>query len=190
MTRKQALQYAITVLNAQNIVNKGVILKIQDIMKEMPFCHWSKETIIDTLQQWAIENGRNPTCGDLKKCNNLPPHSIIKLRFNMTAKQFLDKYFPQPLEQELNSLYCEHPKEYWLNIFKSEYNRIKPSSSNNYNKLRNHQYPSWITTAKMYNLNKWSELLDLCNIHINKSKKQTKFIVNHISNIEKLKQKK
>lgn len=90
MTRKTALRKALEVVTDKEVANK-----LQEIMNDLPLTSWSENTIFDSLEQWIEDNGRTPTTTDLKQ-KGLPPHTVIKQKFNMTAKEFLTKYYKKP----------------------------------------------------------------------------------------------
>lgn len=163
MTRKQALYKAL-----ETITNKDVIEKINEILDDMPFTGWSKRTIFDTIDQFIIDNGRSPTTTDFKK-KGLPPHPVIKLRFGISLKEFLEKYYSN--NKKCNSkVYFSKTKEYWKENFIIQYHRVKPTSAEGYNRKRSESTPSWGTVAKLYNIDKWLDWLRFCNIipYINK----------------------
>ena len=94
MTRKQALQEAITVLSAHK-GNEAVIHKLQEISADMPLNRWTESAIHDSVQQFIADNGRTPTATDFKK-RNMPPHPVIKLRFKKTLGEWLEENYPIP----------------------------------------------------------------------------------------------
>lgn len=71
----------------------------------------------------------------------------------------------------VKSRYSYKTPHYWIEIFKSEYEKIKPTTAKEYDVKRNKKYPTWRTTATMVNLNRWSELLKHCDLtYYNKTK--------------------
>ena len=151
MTRKQALHKALEILT-----DKEAIGKIQEILEELPFTNWSERTIFDTIDQFVLDNGRNPTATDFIP-KGMPPHPVIKLRFGINLKEFLAKYYPQP----------EKNKEEYKRIFIEEYIRISPKGANEFNQKRGENIPTWGTFAKMLGFNKWLEWLTFCGLEKN-----------------------
>jgi len=88
MTRKQALYSTL-----ETITDENVRKKIIEVLNDLPFTSWSKSTIFDTIDQFIVDNGRTPTTTDFKK-KGLPPHPVIKLKFGINVREFLDKYYP------------------------------------------------------------------------------------------------
>lgn len=164
MTRKQALLKALELLDKNKDIE--VINKITEILNELPLINWTKDTIFDTLNQWVIDNGRNPTTTNLKK-KGLPPHPVIKFRFNMTAMEFLNMYYPQPIKLCNSKVYYMKTKEYWCNDFIKQYQIIKPTSAEEYNCKRNKNTPSWQCVANICEVKKWYDFLRLNTLEIN-----------------------
>jgi len=193
MTRKQAVFKAIEALEALDGKDryieeaKSILIKMTN---EFPVTGWTKEWIFDMLDQFVIDNRRNPTTTDLKKSNKLPAHPVIKYHFDMGAKDFLQKYYPK--EYKCNSqFYGFRTKEEWLKLFINEYNRICPTSAEEYNHLREKNTPSWGSIAGYYHITKWSEFLKFAGLKtyrkINNSRRaleKVEFIINSSSELE------
>ena len=127
--------------------------KLHEVLEELPLTRWSERTIFDTLTQWAEDHGRNPTVSSLKQ-KGMPPHPVIKLRFGVNAKEFLDEHFPQE----------EKAPEYWKALFISEYKRMGKPIAEEYNKGRKEGTLSWATVAKLYEIDRWSRWLAFCKL--------------------------
>jgi len=148
MTRKQALHKALDVLT-----DSEAISKINEIIDELPLTGWSERTIFDTIDQFVFNHGRNPTATDfIPKC--MPPHPVIKLRFGITLGEFLAKYYPQP------KINLEEQKA----AFVAEYKRIQPRGACDFNKRRADGIPTWVTFAKMFEITRWLEWIDFCEL--------------------------
>ncbi|MCL2639140.1 MAG: hypothetical protein FWD48_12335 [Oscillospiraceae bacterium] len=169
MTRKQALHKALEVLT-----DLEAIKKINELLEEMPLTCWSEAKIFDSIDQFVLDNGRNPTATDFIK-NNMPPHTVIKLRFGMTLGEFLAEYYPQP----------EFNRDEQKQLFISEYNRIKPQGACDFNKRKTAEIPTWITFAKMFGIGKWLDWLNLCGLEkssptlVKRTQRATIIIVAH-----------
>ena len=175
MTRKQALYRALQVLEDKETINK-----INEILNEMPFTHWSEKTIFDAIEQFILDNGRIPISKDFKKRNNMPPHPVIKLRFKMKVSEFLNKYYP--CDKIYHSPYSYKTKEEWKDFFISEYMKNKPNSEDTYNKTRKEKTPTWDTIAKMFGKNTWLTWIEFCGLSeyisdINKKKGRVDLLV-------------
>jgi len=153
MTRKQALY---KVLDA--VDDKAIRAKIIEILDDMPLTNWSEQSIFDTIDQFAIDNNRLPHVSDFKK-KGLPPHTVIKLRFGMNLKEFLEKYYTS---KKLCSsrLYHQKTKDEWKDIFIRDYIKNKPRSAEGHNKARTKGTPSWQTISVMFGITSgWIGLL-------------------------------
>ena len=160
MTRKQALCEILGMLESSE--NKELAKKISEIIDDMPFTGWSERTIFDTIDQFIIDNNRIPTGTDFKK-KGLPPHPVIKLRFGINLKEFLNKYYPVKKLCDSKDYYHK-TKEEWQEIFLNEYKTHKPHSGEEYNEKREKKTPTWATVAKMYKISKWLEWIEFCAV--------------------------
>lgn len=89
---------------------------------------------------------------------------------NDSSTEALNMYYSR-LNGKVKSKYSYKNSCHWIEIFKSEYEKIKPTSAKEYDVRRKKTYPTWRTTANMVNLNKWNELLRYCDlITYNKTK--------------------
>ena len=156
MTRKQALSKAIEALRKEEGYD-DVIRLLQDIYDELPLIHWSDKSIRDTVEQFIVDNGRNPTSSDFRK-KSMPPHPVIKQKYNITLGEWLQKNYPTrtPTFEELKTKYTRE--------FIEEYIRIKPTSEEDFNKRRNKKTRTWITVAKYNNANTWLSLLQTLSL--------------------------
>ena len=174
MTRKQALNLALQALDDGETKNK-----IQEILNEMPFTHWSEKTIFDTVDQFIIDHNRVPCAKDFKKQNRMPPHPVIKLRFKMTVTEFLKKYYP--CDKIYYSPYSYKNKNEWKTFFISEFIQNKPTSEEEYNQTRKNQTPTWDTIARMFGIKKWNQWLSFCELKTSENKKIKIIISNEIN---------
>ena len=160
MTRKQAVCKALALLKHMepSAEIEETMEKLEEILCEMPFTRWSEETIHDTLKQFAAEHGRNPTATDLKR-KGMPPHPVIKLRFGMTAKEFLHTFYPTEPRAHESTPYGGKSKEEWTADFIVQFGEIKPASAEQYDKQRQKKTPSWQTIARYNGQTRWAELL-------------------------------
>lgn len=165
MTRKQALHKALEALTDNDA--KG---KLRELLDELPLVNWTEKSIFDTIDQFIQDHDRPPTVTDFKK-KGLPPHTVIKLRFGINLREFLDMYYPT---EKLNNskIYFIKPREHWQELFVTEYHKIKPASAEEYNSNRPEGSPSWQTIAKMFEIIKWLDWLKFCEISPYINKKQ------------------
>ena len=193
MTRKQALMRVCGMLDTyeQTEETREIQEKLCEIMEEMPFASWSERTIFDTIDQWIIEHGKIPNTRELAK-KGLPPVPVIRNRFKMNAREFLDKHYPRPEKLCYSATYGNKTANEWLESFKIQYDTINPRSAEEYNKRRDAYMPSWFTVARICDVQKWSELLELCGIYTSsflpnnfgRRGEKKEYIVNHTSDYE------
>ena len=157
MTRKQVLHRVLEI-----VTDEEIRVKIAEIIDELPLTGWSEKTIFDTINQFIVENGRAPSLTDFKS-KGLPPHPVIKLRFGMTLREFMNTYYPKS-NLCSSKIYRYKTKEEWKQIFLNEYFEKKPLSANEYNRIREVGTPSWATVAKMFGVTGWLKWLEFCEI--------------------------
>ena len=158
MTRKQAIYQAIQALSKEK-GHEEAISSLRDIYEELPLIHWTDKSIRDTVEQFIIDNGRNPTASDFRK-KGMPPHPVIKQKYKITLGEWLAQNYPThaPRFEELKSKYTED--------FVNEYIRIKPTSEGDFDKRRNRNTKTWITVAKYNNTTTWRGLLNALSLPI------------------------
>jgi len=190
MTRKQALCMALEALKTLAVTEESTASEthatntekdgstktevqaaceiIQGMIQDLPLTSWTEKTIFDSINQFTQDHGRTPTVSDFRK-KGLPPHPVIKLRFGITLREFLNIYYP---ENKLCSskIYFTETKEYWRDCFLADYHANKPCSAEEHNAKRTNGTPSWQTTAKMFSVLKWVAWLNFCNVipYVNK----------------------
>lgn len=172
MTRKQAILKAITILS-QNKENEKIIEKLQDILEELPSSSWSKKSIIDAIENYAIEHdNRLPYERELTAENHMPSNTVIYNKFGIKAiRKFYEKYFPDFITKALyGSPYSDLTQEDFKNIFINNYNRIRKElnvknvTNKLYNIYKDIGTPWAETIMRNCNCTTYSELLILCNI--------------------------
>ena len=151
MTRKQALHKAIEALKAQS-ENRDIIAKLREIEAEMPLNHWTKRAIVDAVEQFIADNGRNPTATDFKR-KGMPPHTVIRARYGVTLNEWLEKNYPSAINS------YELRKKLYTSRFISDYKRIGPQTADDFDKNRTPGTVSWQTLKSYYNVTSWYGLL-------------------------------
>lgn len=153
MTRKQAISLAIQALS-QDGQNEEAIRILHTILEEMPLNRWTEDAIRDSVEQFILDHGRVPQCRDFKK-RGLPPHPVIKNRYGITLREWLEKNYPQ----EVPPLSEAHSKA--TEDFVREYLRIRPVSGEDYNARRARPASlCWMTIAKYNHTRRWRILLE------------------------------
>lgn len=165
MTRQEALYYAISAIEQQPESEAGkraidVLLKMAESCK---YIKWTKETVIQALDNWKIEHGRNPSVTDLSE-PDMPKGTTIKKLFDMKPSAFLNMYYPREHKKKATTKYDLMSLEEYKSIFVEQYQKHKPTSSKQYDSLRDVSTPSWNTIAIRCGLTTWNELLSFSKV--------------------------
>ena len=170
MTRKQAVLEAIRILS-NNDNNREVVNKLEEMLLEVPLSSWTKKSILDSIETFAIEhNNTLPTVEQLTKENGLPSNTVINAKFHISSiKIFYKKYFCGFNQKDNNSSqYRNEEPNYFINTFKSNYSAIRKLLNlrhvdyNTYNKYKEKNTPHLSTIIKNCNCKNYYELLVLC----------------------------
>jgi len=158
MTRKQAISLAIQALSEVG-ENEEAIAVLQSLSDELPLVHWSDSTIRDSVDQFILDHNRVPTVTDFKK-RGLPPHPVIKQKYGITLKEWLDKNYPSvsPPQDEVRKKLTD--------AFVKDYLRIRPRSADEYDAKRSPGSPCWYTVAVHNNTKRWRGLLEKLGLPI------------------------
>lgn len=93
MTRNQALLAVFALFEDKNRHTEE-IKKLKEVATVMPFTEWDDATVKDAVEYFMLQNDRLPTVTDFKKENGLPSNPVIKQRYKMNLREWLDKNFP------------------------------------------------------------------------------------------------
>lgn len=156
MTRKQAL---LAVLKEQS--DPEIIEKLQDIIDDEPSVRWTKKKILDSIEQFILDNNRCPLTCEMDRLAILPPHTNISHYFNITYMELIKEYFPDymrnsKIEIDANTLSKQ---------FKKEFVRLEYPSESIYNIKRSKELPTIQTTAKYVGAKNFTELLKMCGFY-------------------------
>ena len=180
MTRKQAIAKAIQAVSDCGLEDANDIIELlQDIYDELPINHWTDKSIKDSVEQFIIDNGRNPTATDFKK-RGMPPHPVIKQKYKITLSEWLENNYPTQI------LNFDELKNEYTKAFVEDYIRIKPKSSDEFNRKKSADTRCWQTVAKYYDVKAWLSLLsvlDLPHFAENTCRNPVSFSVNIDSNL-------
>ena len=151
MTRKQALEAAVRLLAETGRNEEAAVL--HTIMEELPLNRWTDGAIRDTVEQFILDCGRVPTVSDFKK-RGLPPHTVIRQKYGITLRSWLDLNYPDRLNTKEES-HTEATK-----AFVRDYLRLMPKSAEEYNERRPQGSPCWYTVAAYNDVRCWRSLLE------------------------------
>ena len=156
MTRKQALNKAIQVLSKEKEFTEVVGL-LRDIYDELPLIHWSDKSIRDTVDQFIVDNGRVPTASDFRR-KGMPPHPVIKQKYKITLGEWLEQNYP------VHKASRDELKEKYTKEFLEDYERIKPKTQEEFNRVRSKGTKSWQTVAAYHGVKSWRALLGVLRL--------------------------
>ena len=153
MLRKQALQLAIELLSDR----QDITALLQDILDEMPGIHWTDKKIRDTVDQFVLEKGKMPVPSDFCQ-GGMPSKTVFQQKYNIPLSQWLEENYPRT-KPSREQIIAENTKR-----FIEEYNRIKPTSSNEFNEKRAPGILTWNSIAHGHKLTSWYALLKLLDL--------------------------
>lgn len=177
MTRKQAILQAISLLQT-NSNNKELCVKLQEIYDDMPLTHWSEKAIFDAFDQYILDYGHLPSKAELSNNKNIPTHSTVKNRFNMTLEKFFEKYYGNYIKKCNSRVYGRFDKDYWINNFKEQYVKQDCPSMSEYDKNRNKGTPMSRHLIKICGFKNWNELLFYCGFKLHGSNNNSTIVQN------------
>lgn len=184
MTRKQALLCAIELIGD---TRPELTSKLQEMVEDMPMSHWSEAACYDAIDEYYLTHGKLPSTSEMNRNPSLPSHSTIENRFKMTALEWL----------RLRQDYVPRLADSTIEAFKSEFERIQPTSAAEYNERRNKDMAVWQTVSARYTAsNSFRRLLEYAGIEPlppkNAPRKQTEYQITTTGGIwaieERLKQ--
>ena len=155
MTRKQTLELAIQKLAD----NEEAVQVLHTLIDEYPLNRWTEAAIRDSVEQFILDHGRVPNTRDFKQ-RGLPPHTVIKNRFGINLKEWLEQNYPT-VNPPLDELQAKATED-----FIKEYLRIRPVSAEDYNARRTHPSRSWFAIAKYNHTRRWRILLEKLNLPV------------------------
>ena len=165
MTRQEALHYAIFTLQQQPPSKKrndavNILLQMAESCK---YIKWTKDNVIQALDNWKAEHGRNPSVTDLSE-PDMPKGTTIKKLFDMSPSAFMNLYYPRKQNKKPTNKYNLMLPDDYKKIFVKQYQKHSPTSARQYDALRDKGTPSWTTIIFHCGLKTWSELLSFADV--------------------------
>lgn len=170
MTRRQAVEAAIKQLSVCG-QNQEIIEKLQDMLGELPLSAWTKKSIIDAIEDYAIGHDHVlPGSKELTAGNHLPSNTVIYHKFGISSiDKFYQEYFPQFTRQyKASSPYRGCGVDYFSGVFMENYQRIRKKTkvkyvdTKIYNRYKEANSPHLCTIIKKCGCKSYEELLILC----------------------------
>lgn len=188
MTRKQAMSEAISILS-QDSKNTQIVVKLQEILCELPMSIWTKESILDAIENYAIEhNNTLPYERELTSKNHMPSNTVIYNLFGISAiREFYAKYFSDHLVRPClkKSPYENYSQEDFVKIFIQNYVRIKQELNvknvnyRTYDFYKDKNTPCVNTILRNCHCDTYNDLLILCKLKQEKKKLATHIAITY-----------
>lgn len=187
MTRRQAILQAIQILS-NHPENDEIILKLQEILDELPLVAWTSKSIIDSIEDYAIRhNNILPNSKKLTTYNRLPSNTVIYKIFGLTSiNEFYEIYFSKYIHNKIPlSPYVNKDKNYFLNTFKENYKRIKIKNNikyvgqKMYDENREKGTPLINTILRKLDYISYDDLLIICGYKKRKKEIETKIDISY-----------
>ena len=193
MTRRQAILQAIRILSNYP-ENDEIILKLQEILDELPLVTWTSKSIIDSIEDYAIRhNNILPNSKELTTYNKLPSNTVIYKIFGLTSiNEFYQIYFSKYIHNKIPlSPYANRNKNYFLNTFKENYNEIKIKNNvkyvgqKMYDNNRKKGTPLVNTILRKFNNISYDDLLIICGYKKRKKEIEAEIDISYNDSIER-----
>lgn len=162
--RQEAFDIAVNAIKAlpPSERNNAAIEYLESARSER-YIKWDKDKILDAMNTWKNEHGRNPTIKDLRD-PMLPSAGTIINIFNITASEFFRTYFPSPPSRHLHK-YSNRTADEWVADFIIQYETILPSSAKDYDLHRRSDSPAWVSIAGYAGVSTWNELISFTGVN-------------------------
>lgn len=193
MTRRQAILQTIRILSSHP-ENNEIILKLQEILDELPLVTWTSKSIIDSIEDYAIRhNNILPNSKELTTYNKLPSNTVIYKIFGLTSiNEFYQIYFSKYIHNKTPlSPYANRNKNYFLNTFKENYNEIKIKNNvkfvgqKMYDNNRKKGTPLVNTILRKFNNISYDDLLIICGYKKRKKEIEAEIDISYNDSIER-----
>lgn len=125
-----------------------------------------KKLYYKIIKEWADKNGRSPSKEDFNKDTSLPSPRTLEENLKTSWNTALQELGLEPIKDR--SYYLSFNKDKLLDLFKEEYNRIKPKTRKEFNIKRNKVLPG-IDYIEEKTGFKWNGLLKTCGFETTKN---------------------
>ncbi|MCM1168195.1 MAG: hypothetical protein NC299_18440 [Lachnospiraceae bacterium] len=168
INRKEALKIAINAIRKlpETYENKQAIERLEGMLEDCKLTgvFWTKEKVLNVLNKWKDEHGRNPSVTNLMEPDMPSPTTIQKL-FDMSSSAFLNIYYPRSEKTKRKNKYTTKTEREWVKDFVEQFNKIQPCSADDYNAKRDKTSPTWQTIARYLSLSTWRELVQKTGVN-------------------------
>lgn len=168
MTTKEAFDIVLKLIENSGDLAPGTKRKVADKMRiaqrKVEARSWTKESIIQALNDFKIKNGRAPKTNDLAEYG-MPKINTIQSVFHDKPSNVLKQLFPENEKKVLKNRYYKNglvTEKDWLNCFRTQVIKMQKQGkvdSKIYNCRRDSNTPTWGTIAAHLGLTTWSDLV-------------------------------
>ena len=168
LSRRQAVPKAIELLQCLPQTEE-VVAVIQALKKyhSTPLARWDVPSVYEALDEWSRKHeGKAPSTKECDSYKELPSHGVFEKLFHKSAKEFLNEYYGEMEYVRIGKCrsVCINDQYDFLEIFRKEFERIRPRTSKIYDAKRNVDTPAWQTIARRCGISSWSELVTLSGV--------------------------
>lgn len=141
--------------------------------------NWTKESVIQALNDYKEETGVAPTVTTLKEYG-MPKGVTIRSLFHISPSLFLKRLFPENrklghVNPELFNPFGFQTEDDWLNCFIEQFNKHcdEGMTCKRYNVLRDENTPTWDTIARHCGVSTWKALIEKAKVEYSREKIKT-----------------
>lgn len=174
LSTAQALQLAVSSVEQRSDLppkTKAQAIKLLQSLEQADWHRsWTKESILQALNDYKQRTGKAPTVTSLKE-HGMPKSVTVQAVFQLSPSLLLKRLFPENQKQRhvnptLSNPFGFETAEDWLNCFRKQFDKHKTEdiSSRRYNALRDPNTPTWETIARHCNISTWTELVEKANV--------------------------
>lgn len=174
LSTAQALQLAVSSVEQRSDLppkTKAQAIKLLQSLEQADWHRsWTKESILQALNDYKQRTGKAPTVTILKE-HGMPKSVTVQAVFQMSPSLLLKRLFPENQKQRhvnptLSNPFGFETAEDWLNCFREQFDKHKTEgiSSRRYNALRDPNTPTWETIARHCKLTTWTELIEKAEV--------------------------
>ncbi len=174
LSTAQALQLAVSSVEQRSDLppkTKAQAIKLLQSLEQADWHRsWTKESILEALNDYKQRTGKAPTVTSLKE-HGMPKSVTVQAVFQMSPSLLLKRLFPENQKQRhvnptLSNPFGFETAEDWLNCFREQFDKHKTEgiSSRRYNALRDPNTPTWETIARHCKISTWTELIETAEV--------------------------
>ncbi len=171
MTKKNAILSAINIIKTLKSEQQcyeiqeqlGLLInELEKIVNSLPFTHWTKELVFESIDQFIFDYKRFPKQHEFSIKYKLPSKTTVENIFGIKLAVFLETYYP--LYSEIKNKSFRQSKQTFLENFQKEYLRLYPCNFQKYEENKSINAPSARTIMRVLNVQSWEDLINYCGL--------------------------